>query len=194
METKDMPASSKTNGSVTPVTEVEGNKAVRHEERAPWAGLASSFNSMRRFAEDMDRMLENWGFNRSMGQPLFRFRPVFQEFGENGLQNFIPQIDQFVKDGNFIVKVDLPGMKKEDVKVEFGNGELIIRGERKDEKKEEREGYFRSERSYGSFYRSIQLPEGVKPEDTKATYTDGVLEVSINAPKLAEGRKQIEIA
>ena len=77
-------------------------------------------------------------------------------------------------------------MKKEDVKVEVTDGYLTISGERKTEAEEKKEQFYRCEREYGSFYRAVPLPEGVKLEDVKATFADGVLEVSVPLPAKAE--------
>lgn len=101
----------------------------------------------------------------------------------------------FEKNGRLVTKIDLPGMKKEDVRVEVTDGHLTISGERKSEAEEKKENYYRCEREYGSFYRSVPLPDGVKLEDVKATFTDGVLEVSVPLPPQAEAAqpRRIEI-
>jgi HSP20 family protein len=90
-------------------------------------------------------------------------------------------------------RADLPGLKKEDVKVEVSDGHLAISGERKRES-EEKKQFYRCEREYGSFYRAVPLPEGVKLEDVKATFADGVLEVSVPLPAKAESKaRTVEI-
>ena len=105
-----------------------------------------------------------------------------------------PEIDVFEKDGRLVTKVDLPGMKKEDVKVEVTDGHLAISGERKRETEETKDSVYRSEREYGSFYRAVPLPEGVKLEDVKAAFSDGVLEVSVPLPTKAEAKvRRVEI-
>ena len=96
--------------------------------------------------------------------------------------NWAPEIDVFERDNRLVTKVDLPGLKKEDVKVEVTNGHLAVAGERKSETEEKKDNVYRCERSYGSFYRAVPLPEGAKLEDVKATFTDGVLEVSVPLP------------
>lgn len=106
----------------------------------------------------------------------FAFKPLTDEIA------FKPAVDVFEKDGRLITKIDLPGMKKEDVTVEVTNGYLAISGERKSEMEEKKEAFYRSEREYGAFYRAIPLPEGVKLEDVKATFIEGVLEVSVPLP------------
>jgi HSP20 family protein len=97
-----------------------------------------------------------------------------------------PDIDVFEKDNHLITRIDLPGLKKEEVKVEVTDGYLAISGERKTEKEEKKENEYRCERAYGTFYRAVPLPPGVKFEDVKATFTDGVLEVAVPVPAKAE--------
>jgi HSP20 family protein len=86
-------------------------------------------------------------------------------------------------------------MTKEDIKVDLEDDSIIIRGERKSEREEDEEGYYRSERSYGSFYRRIPLPSGVDSEEANADFRNGVLEITIPAPKRAQEKKprQIEV-
>jgi len=100
----------------------------------------------------------------------------------------------FQKDNRLVTKVDLPGIKKADVKVEVTDGYLAISGERKSESEEKKERFYRCEREYGSFYRAVPLPDGVKVEDIKATFTDGVLEVSVPLPAKPEATvRKVEI-
>lgn len=105
-----------------------------------------------------------------------------------------PTIEVFERDNRLVTKVDLPGLKKEDVKVEVTDGHLSISGERKREVEEKKKNVYRSEREYGSFCRAVPLPEGVKLEDVKATFADGVLEVSVPLPTRSEARiRKVEI-
>ena len=105
-----------------------------------------------------------------------------------------PEIDVYEKDNRLVTKIDLPGMKKEDVKVEVTDGHLAITGERKRETEEKKEQFYRCEREYGSFYRAVPLPVGVKLEDIKATFADGVLEVSVPLPARPEAKvRKVEI-
>ena len=105
-----------------------------------------------------------------------------------------PTIEAFEKDSRLVTKVDLPGLKKEDVKVEVTDSRLTISGERKREVEEKKDNVYRSEREYGSFYRAIPLPDGVKLQDVKATFSDGVLEVKVPLPVRSEARvRKVEI-
>ena len=125
--------------------------------------------------------------------PTFRWPAAFAEPITDEIA-FKPAIDVFEKDGRLITKIDLPGMKKEDVKVEVADGYLAISGERKSELEEKKDAFYRCEREYGSFYRAVPLPEGVKLEDVKATFTEGVLEVSVTLPAKAKPEaRRVEI-
>ena len=127
---------------------------------------------LRQMTTELDRLFE---------QPLWPLRwPTFAR--QSVATPWAPEVDVFEKDNRLVTKIDLPGMKKEDVKVEVTDGHLAISGERKTEAEEKKEHFYRCERMYGSFYRSVPLPEGVKLEDVKATFADGVLEVSVPLP------------
>jgi HSP20 family protein len=106
---------------------------------------------------------------------------------------WIPSVEVLERDGKLVVRADLPGMSKDDVRVEVRDDNLIIEGERKKEMKEDREGYFVTERTYGKFYRAIPLPEGVNADSARATFRDGVLELTIDAPKNNSRTKTIPI-
>jgi len=134
---------------------------------------ASPFNLMRRFTEQMDRAFAgNW----------------MPDFASQGAGMWSPAIDVSERDGKLIVHADLPGLKKEDVKVETIDNSLVIQGERRQEHQEHDKGYRRSERSYGSFYRAIPLPDGAQTEQARAEFKDGVLEVSVPVPAAQQKR------
>ena len=99
-----------------------------------------------------------------------------------------PQLEVFQRGQEIVVRADLPGLNKDNVRVDVEDDVLTISGERREENEENREGFFRSERSYGQFYRSIPLPENVDPSSIKASFNDGVLEVTIPAPREAQRR------
>ena len=109
-------------------------------------------------------------------------RDLERTMGQNvgmDLKAWTPTIDIERKNGNLEVTAELPGLKKEEVRVEMTADALVIRGERKQEKKEEHEGFYRLERNYGKFYRAIPLPEGVKRDAVKAELGEGVLKIHV---------------
>jgi HSP20 family protein len=165
----------KENNSMTEV-KVEKNKSLARRETPglspfnefftpmfPTGGFfgLSPFAIMRGFSEELDR--------------LYRANAP-------ALEAWTPTVDIQQSNDDLVVTVELPGLKKEEVKVEVTDDPLIIEGERKREHKVEQEGYYRYERNFGRFYRSIPLPEGAKPDQAKAELNDGVLKISVPAP------------
>ncbi|MBO0722987.1 MAG: Hsp20/alpha crystallin family protein [Blastocatellia bacterium] len=165
------------------------HESHQRESHAPLAQIASlaPFSMMNRFAEEMERIFDDFG----LGHSWFGQR-AGSESGHAAMWS--PQMEIFERGGQFIVRADLPGLSKEDVKVDITEDALTIQGERKHEHEEEREGFHRSERSYGSFYRCIPLPEGINAEEAKANFKDGVLEISIPAPQHESRHRQIPIS
>jgi HSP20 family protein len=98
-------------------------------------------------------------------------------------------MDLVETDDHFVLKADLPGLKEEDVNIEVEENVLTVSGERKAEHEDKREGYVRVERSYGSFRRSLTLPEGVDAEAVTANFDNGVLEVRIPKPEERKPRR-----
>jgi HSP20 family protein len=103
-----------------------------------------------------------------------------------------PAVDIYETDEKLVIKVELPGLKKEDIDIEVRDNTLTLKGERKFEKEIKRENYHRVERAYGSFQRSFTLPSTVKQEAIEASFKEGILEISL--PKAEEAKpKQIKI-
>ncbi len=107
---------------------------------------------------------------------------------------WMPNTDVFRDNGNLVVKADLPGMKKADIDIAIEDGDLVLKGERKEETKVEKEDFYRAERAYGSFYRRMALPESVHPENIKAAFDNGVLTVTVPLPKEETKTEHIAIA
>jgi HSP20 family protein len=109
--------------------------------------------------------------------------------GGSSLRRWIPAMDLVETDDDFVLRADLPGLSEEDVNIELEDNVLTISGERKAEHEERKEGYYRVERSSGSFSRSLTLPEGVDPDGVKASFDRGVLEVRVPKPEAKKPRK-----
>lgn len=137
--------------------------------------------------DEMDR------FWRRLG-PQWPVAPRFRIRGA-GRAAWAPRIDVFDSNGELVIKVDLPGMTKDDVQVQVADGVVVIRGETQGDNETRGDQYYRIERSYGSFYRRIPLPFDVDADQTMATMNDGVLEVRITRPARAdEEPRKIPIA
>jgi HSP20 family protein len=105
------------------------------------------------------------------------------------MNQLVPHIEVEQRGGDLVVRVDLPGLKAEDINISVDRGMLTISGERRQENREEREGFIRSEISYGTFYRAIPLPQGADENQVAATFRDGVLEITIPVSEREQGRK-----
>jgi HSP20 family protein len=133
----------------------------RRQEQGPFA-------IMRQGLDEMERWIGNWG------------RTVSGDWS--------PAIETFQRGNDIVIRADVPGMTRQDLQVEVGDDAVTIRGERKQDRTDERDGMFWTERSYGSFTRVIPLPAGAMTDSAKATFTNGVLEIVMPAPS-AEARR-----
>ena len=116
-------------------------------------------------------------------------------FGQNEQQarRWVPPMDLVEAEDHFLLKADLPGLSEGDVNIEVQDGSLTISGERRAEHTEQERGFYRIERSFGSFNRSLTLPDGVDPDRIEASFSHGVLEVRIPKPEERKPRR-IEIS
>ena len=140
------------------------------ETRLPAPG-----NLVRRIRDEMDRLFEDLGVHQ-----LTRSLPTSESLG---LSMWAPEVEVFERQGELVVQADLPGLTKDDIKLDVTDTAITIDGERRQEHEETEEGYYRSERSYGRFSRRIPLPDGVDIDTAKAQFRDGVLEVTFAAPE-----------
>jgi HSP20 family protein len=109
--------------------------------------------------------------------------------GSGASRSWIPAMDLVETEQDFVLRADLPGIDDHDVKIELQDNVLTISGERKAEHAERKEGYYRIERSSGSFARSLTLPEGIDPAEVKASFERGVLEVHVPKPTARKPHK-----
>ena len=153
--------------------------------------LASHFDFMRQFMREMNRMFEGWGSPmRGMGtsgtpsgyQGTSSGTTPYQGQGGASMLSGWPPIEVEERDGQMLVRAELPGMDLQDVKVRLEGGYLVIEGERREDRKREREGYYETEWSYGHFARRIPVPQGVTADQIHAHCDTGVLELTIDVP------------
>lgn len=138
-------------------------------------GSISPFGMVRRLMEDMDRL-----FGIGGGLPTRHLDP----FENAARELWVPPIETFERNGNLVLRADLPGMRSEDLRIEVVGRDLVISGERKQEDRSRAEGgRFYTERRYGSFERRLTLPAEVQPDKVDATFDNGVLEVSFPIPE-----------
>ena len=109
------------------------------------------------------------------------------------LTEWAPAVDALTKDSDLVIRAELPGVKQEDVDISLHDNVLTISGERRAEQEEERGGYHIRERRYGSFRRSLALPEGIDESKISARYEDGVLEVTVQGAAVESEPKRIQI-
>ncbi len=129
----------------------------------PWR----PFRELERMRDEFDRMMERFG------EDWFPFE---------GAQ-IRPHVESFLEDGKITVRAELPGVDPKDIEVDVSGNMLTIKAKREEKFEEKKRHFMRRELRYGSFERSMELPEGVKAEDIKANYRDGVLELTAPAPK-----------
>ncbi len=129
------------------------------------------------------RELERWARDFESRFPRF-----FEEF-ENGEEQLALPVESFVRDGNLIVRADIPGLDPKDIELSVLGNVLTIKGERKDKKEIKKENYFRREISYGAFERRMTLPEGVETDKVKASFKNGVVEISMPMAREAVAKK-----
>jgi HSP20 family protein len=136
---------------------------------------------------------------------LIRWSP-FDTFWDRGFEDFLepsrmeaenvsrwfPRVETYQKNGNYVFKADLPGVKAKDIHVTVEGDHLIIRGERKMDREDKRRNFRRREVFYGAFQRSVSIPRGLKAEGMKAKYHDGVLEISAPVEK-AQLPKEVKV-
>lgn len=182
--------SSKAGGQTIARQDREPGTLQRRQSTGGW--LSSPFAIVSRMTDEMDEMFDRVFRDFGMAPRVRMSSGLFGPSMREGI--WAPRIEAVQNGDRFVVRADLPGLKKDDVQVELGENALTIRGERREKHEQEREGYFHSEREYGQFYRTIPLPEGVIAESAQASFRNGVLEISMQAPPAEATRgRRLEI-
>jgi HSP20 family protein len=144
-------------------------------------------------SEEIDRLIESLAGARTGATPFglttTRGTRGSADYRGTASPTWAPQMELIQKPNALVFRADLPGLKPDEVNVSVEDGLLTISGERKQEHKEERDGFLRTERSYGSFYRAIPLPDGVDEEKVAAKFKDGVLEITVPVTERNGGRR-----
>jgi HSP20 family protein len=140
--------------------------------------------------------LVRWDPTRELDSLQSEFNRLFDSFVGNGrsevrARRWVPAVDLVETDESLVLRADLPGLEKDDVTIEVKDDVLALSGERRGEHEDKAEGYYRVERAFGRFSRSLTLPQGVEPDSIDAGFTDGVLEIRIPKP---EERKPHRVA
>ncbi len=131
----------------------------------------------------MPGTLTRWDPFAEMAELRGRFDRLLEDFGTSRARAWTPAVDVVRADDNLVLRADMPGIKPEEIKIEIREGYLTVSGEHEETTEEKEKEYVRRERRYGSFSRSMPLPDGVEAKKIKATTHDGVLEVTIPLPK-----------
>jgi HSP20 family protein len=162
-----------------PQGQVEHQRRGTHAMGIPMAPAdffrMNPFSLMRRMTEELDR--------------------TFREVSGSGPSESVwaPAIEVAQQDKNYVVRAEVPGLQPNDVKLEITDDAIVIQGERKVEKEENKSGVHVTERHYGRFYRAIPLPEGAKADEASAKYENGVLEITVPTEEQRNRRREIPI-
>jgi HSP20 family protein len=147
--------------------------------------LFTPFTLMRRLIDDIDRLAQAGGAGaEDAGLAPWPAEPTALAW--------VPALEIFERDGQLVIRTELPGIKKEQLRIDAEPGRIVLSGERRQDVEQKGTNFFRSERRYGSFRRVVLLPVGADAEQSTATFNDGVLEITIPAPRLKTSH-QIEI-
>jgi HSP20 family protein len=151
---------------------------IAHRESRAFEG-AFNVPMFRRLGREIDFLFDRFGLERALFEPAQTV--------------WTPDVEMFRRDNAVVIRADVPGMKKDDFTVDIVDGQVFLRGERKQEKEEKNDNYYRAERTYGAFVRALPLPEGVQVDEAKAALHDGVLEITLPTTKREEKKRTLVI-
>jgi len=148
------------------------NSLIKWRPQLPWSPFGPMWDM------DFEDLFEDF---EDLTEPSWMMEPWWR--GREYSPRWAPRLETYHKDGNFVIKADLPGVNPKDIQVTMEGDRLIVQGERRMDKEIKRKDYRRREAFYGSFRRAIPIPKGLKPEKIKAKYRDGVLEITAPVDK-----------
>jgi HSP20 family protein len=176
-----------------PVPSRERGQSVTGRQRGltPYASFEQNpFASLWQISREMDRLMDAF-FGGGLASGASTGRAGMEpRYGGNAI--WTPQVEVRQRDDSMLIHVDLPGVKQEDIQLEATEDGLAISGERSEQREEGEQGFRRTERTYGSFYRLIPLPDGARVDNAKASMHNGVLEVTVPLERPQRRRIQIE--
>jgi HSP20 family protein len=157
---------------------------VRQERAKSSPALAPTwpFESLR---DEIDHLFDDFG--RGLWQP---FRRAVTSEPRGSIRTAVPAVDVVENEKSYEITAELPGMDEKNIEVKVADGILTIKGEKQEEKEEKKKGYYLQERRFGSFERSFELPESVDSDKIDASFTKGLLTVTL--PKKAEAQKPVK--
>lgn len=154
-------------------------------EVTPWRPVSEVAREMSRIGREIEEMFSDFWPRPWFGWPWRR--RLWEDLGVRE-----PAIEMFEEKDDIVVKAELPGIKKEDLEISVLGNQLTIKGERKKEEEVKEKGYYYSERSYGAFSRTVEIPKEVQADKVRATFKDGILEVRLPMTEEAK-RKEIKV-
>lgn len=183
----------------TSLKTAKGEIPVRHARTStvtaptvmPEGSMPAIERSILSTLNDMERWMEESFARPFTGLRWTPFRQIFNELGSRS--DIAPAVDIFEEGNEVVVKAELPGMTREEVDVRLSGNMLTIAGEKKSEGTIERKDFLRVERTYGSFSRTLRLPEGIRSESAKAHFADGILEIRVPRNENSESVRHIDI-
>lgn len=167
-----------------PISREQQNRPARFSANDPWRPLTNLRRQIDHLFEDFDRMTPFWPFGRS----AFEMAPFGRAISTAAST---PAVDIVEQDQAIVITAELPGMDENNIELKLANGALLLKGEKQDEREEQNQGYYVSERTYGSFQRSFGLPENIDVDNIEAHFDKGVLTITL--PKRPEALPQEKV-
>lgn len=168
------------------MSQTENKIPVETEDKAAKPASSAALRPLENLRRQVDRLFED--FDRGWHLPFSRSSFDIEPFWRRELSFAgMPAVDIIEKDDAFEISAELPGMDEKHIEIKLSNGALVIKGEKKDEREENRKDYHLSERHYGAFQRTFGLPEGVDADRIEAHFSKGVL--TLHLPKKPESRQ-----
>jgi HSP20 family protein len=142
--------------------------------------MSYPIDMLRRFRHDMDRLFED-------------MNPIRSERQSTLMSVWSPRTEMLEREGKFVIRIELPSVEKDDVRVTLSGDRLLVEGERRQKEEQQATGYYESEWTYGRFFREIPLPEAVDPGEVSASFNNGVLEITLPRMHNLPERREIPI-